>query len=333
MYQNNNKFFKVNWNPFTVTLLQPLSVTTDPYTLKREIKKALVEIRDTVSDPLILTWSGGFDSAFAVLCYLELINEKKLTSNCYSLAGARFTDGKISSNKDYRRGELFLKHINISSYGVNVNLQGVLVDRDFILKCATAMMDYKFASFAFAAQQVWRDDQDGCVIFHMGGQAIRLNTGSSEKTISDNQGICLFHPYQFSDFKEKSNNINVYTWNAEIFNSFITPYALIAPTVEYNKDWHTSEYDAWVIESHMARNITMLTCFPELVLLYPKIGTIGFKQFLLDKKDEKTKNYWYDTMKVVNKFVGQTSPHVFLKLPNGDPVTSIDQTQKFFSQR
>ena len=333
MFQNNNKFFKIDWNPFAVTLLQPLSVTTDPYTLKREIKKALVEIRDTVNDPLILTWSGGFDSAFAVLCYLELINEKKLTSNCYSLAGARFTDGKISSNKDYRRGELFLKHINISSYGVNVNLQGVLVDRDFILKCATAMMDYKFASFAFAAQQVWRDDQDGCVIFHMGGQAIRLNTGSSETINKDNQGICLFHPYQFSDFKEKSNNINVYTWNAEIFNSFITPYALIAPTVEYNKDWHTSEYDAWVIESHMARNITMLTCFPELVLLYPKIGTIGFKQFLLDKKDEKTKNYWYDTMKVVNKFVGQTSPHVFLKLPNGDPVTSIDQTQKFFSQR
>ena len=332
MFQNNNKFFKIDWNPFAVTLLQPLSVTTDPYTLKREIKKALVEIRDTVNDPLILTWSGGFDSAFAVLCYLELINEKKLTSNCYSLAGARFTDGKISSNKDYRRGELFLKHINISSYGVNVDLQGVLVDRDFILKCAKAMMDYKFASFAYAAQQVWRDDQDGCVIFHMGGQAIRLNTGSSEKTNSDNQGICLFHPYQFSDFKEKSNNINVYTWNAEIFNSFITPYALIAPTVEYNKDWHTSEYDAWVIESHMARNITMLTCFPELVLLYPKIGTIGFKQFLLDKKDEKTKNYWYETMKIVNKFVGQTSPHVFLKLPNGDPVTSIDETQKFFSQ-
>ena len=160
MYQNNNKFFKVNWNPFAVTLLQPLSVTTDPYTLKREIKKALVEIRDTVSDPLILTWSGGFDSAFAVLCYLELINEKKLTSDCYSLAGARFTDGTISSNKDYRRGELFLKHINISSYGVNVDLQGVLVDRDFILKCAKAMMNYKFASFAYAAQQVWRDDQE-----------------------------------------------------------------------------------------------------------------------------------------------------------------------------
>ena len=331
MFQNNNKLFKVDWNPFAVTLLQPLSVTTDPYTLKREIKKALVEIRDTVSDPLILTWSGGFDSAFAVLCYLELINEKKLTSDCYSLAGARFTDGKIRATKDFRRGELFLEHINISSYGVKVDLQDVLIDRDFILKCAKAMMDSKFANFGFAFQDVWRNNQDGCVIFHMGGQAIRLNTGGSEKINSANQGMCLFHPYQFSDFKENNNNINVFTWNAEIFNSFITPYALNAPTVEYNKDWHTSKYDAWVIESHMSRNIIMLTCFPELVLLYPKISTISFQDFLLDKKDEKTKNYWYDTIKIVDKFIGQTSPHVFLKFPNGDPVTSIEQTQKFFS--
>ena len=132
-HTKNNKLFTVTFNPFSVTLLQPLSVTTDPYTPKRELKKILVEIRDTVSGPLILSWSGGFDSAFAVLCYLDLIDEGKLTKDSYSISGARFTDGtEKSANIDFARGERFLEYLNIDSYGIKVDLQEVIIDADFL---------------------------------------------------------------------------------------------------------------------------------------------------------------------------------------------------------
>jgi len=325
-HTKNNKLFTVTFNPFSVTLLQPLSITTDPYTLKRELKKALIEIRDTVSGPLILSWSGGFDSAFAVLCYLELIDEGKLTGDSYSLAGARFTDGKTIANIDFARGERFLKHINIDSYGINVDLQETIIDDEFIKKCCSICIENGSSSLGFAAQEVWRNSQDGCVIFHMGQTSFRLNLGSEMELEHPNEGICNFQPFQFGDFKEDANSINVFTWNQEIFQSFITPYVLEAPRVEYDEVCHSNEYAAWVIDSQMGRNLIMLTCFPKLILLYPKLPTMN--PFVLDHRTSHISDV---AMKIVSRYEGGEPTHAYLTLPNGDYVTSIEQTQEFFT--
>ena len=322
-HTKNNKLFTVTFNPFSVTLLQPLSVTTDPYTPKRELKKILVEIRDTVSGPLILSWSGGFDSAFAVLCYLDLIDEGKLTKDSYSISGARFTDGtEKSANIDFARGERFLEYLNIDSYGIKVDLQEVIIDADFLKKCASVCIENRSASIGFAAQEVWRNNQDGCVIFHMGHAPF----DGLREGLDTHLGICRFHPFQFGDFKEDANSINVFTWNQEIFNSFITPYILEAPSVGYDQDCHSSEYAAWVINTHMGRNIVMLTCFPKLVLLYPKIPTMD--PFGLD---DRTVHISGAAMKIVSRYEGGEPTHAYLTLPNGDYVTSIEQTQEFFT--
>ena len=326
-HTKNNKLFTVTFNPFSVTLLQPLSVTTDPYTLKRELKKALIEIRDTVSGPLILSWSGGFDSAFAVLCYLDLIDEGKLTKDSYSISGAKFTDGtEQSANIDFARGERFLEYLNIDSYGIKVDLQEVIIDADFLKKCVSVCIENGSSSIGFAAQEVWRNNQDGCVIFHMGQTSFRLNLGGEGKIKTQIRGICNFHPFQFGDFKEDANSINVFTWNQEIFQSFITPYVLEAPRVEYDEVCHSNEYAAWVIDSQMGRNLIMLTCFPKLILLYPKLPTMN--PFVLDHRAVHISEV---AQRLVTRYEGGEPTHAYLTLPNGDYVTSIEQTQEFFT--
>ena len=333
-HTKNNKLFTVTFNPFSVTLLQPLSVTTDPYTLKRELKKALIEIRDTVSGPLILSWSGGFDSAFAVLCYLDLIDEGKLTKDSYSISGARFTDGKTTATIDFARGERFLEYLNIDSYGIKVDLQEVIIDADFLKKCVGVCIENRSSMIGLAAQEVWRNNQDGCVIFHMGQTSFRNNLGGPGVVKTPPPGICSFIPFQFGDFKEDANSINIFTWNQEIFQSFITPYVLEAPSVEYDEVCHSNKYAAWAIDTQMGRNLIMLTCFPKLILLYPKLPTMNI--FALDSNgnwalDHGAIHYVTIATRLVKRYEGGKPTHAYLKLPNGDYVTSIEQTQEFFT--
>ena len=200
------------------------------------------------------------------------------------------------------------------------------MDAAFLKKCSSVCIENGSSSIGFAAQEVWRNNQDGCVIFHMGQTSFRLNLGGPEEIKTQTQGICNFHPFQFGDFKEDANSINIFTWNQEIFQSFITPYVLEAPRVEYDEVCHSNEYAAWVIDSQMGRNLIMLTCFPKLILLYPKLPTMN--PFVLDHRTAHISDV---AMKIVSRYEGGEPTHAYLTLPNGDYVTSIEQTQEFFT--
>ena len=58
---------------FSVTINHPVWITDDVYVAKVEAKRVLLEMVDTHSK-LILAYSGGTDSSFALCCIRDLIN-------------------------------------------------------------------------------------------------------------------------------------------------------------------------------------------------------------------------------------------------------------------
>ena len=70
----------------------------------------------------------------------------------------------------------------------------------------------------------------------------------------------------------------------------------------------------------------MLTCFPKLILLYPKLPTMDYAAL-----DHRTAHISDVAMRIVSRYEGGEPTHAYLKFPNGDYVTSIEQTQEFFT--
>ena len=65
---------------FSVTINHPVWITDDVYVAKVEAKRVLLEMVDTHSK-LILAYSGGTDSSFALCCIRDLVHEGKLKSD------------------------------------------------------------------------------------------------------------------------------------------------------------------------------------------------------------------------------------------------------------
>ena len=72
-------FIKAQFTPtFCATLHRPVYMTDDNYKLKREIKRALIEIREFYTGVIVIPYSGGFDSVFVALCFKECVEQGTL---------------------------------------------------------------------------------------------------------------------------------------------------------------------------------------------------------------------------------------------------------------
>ena len=61
-----------------VILHKPLHENTDFTSVKHEVKRVLLEIREAYGKPIRLGFSGGTDSLFLLNCYKDLMEEGKL---------------------------------------------------------------------------------------------------------------------------------------------------------------------------------------------------------------------------------------------------------------
>ena len=305
------ELFDVCFNPFNVTLLKPIHVVEDYTAVKTHTKRVLVEIADSYSEPLYLTWSGGFDTAFLLLCFLELVKENVLPITTFSLKGAEFVYEGERVCKDWERGLDFLQKVVPKDLDISIEPCDLSVRHAFTTNAAKLVKEIRRPAIGCLIQEQWRRKQKGSSII---GICYPNRTDDTSSLID-----CMTD--QFWHYLENSSVIEVYSWDADIYSTFITPFYLDKPFVDFNKNWHYNSYLWRALNTKMPKFISFLLCFPILYELFPKIATAPSSLHPHFEKLAEELDYFYRDIKF--------STHI--KLPNNEIITSVDQIQKYFN--
>lgn len=99
----NGKQIRVPGQPPTfskeIILHKPLHYNTDYTEIARHAKRVLLEIREAVSKPVRIGFSGGTDSLFLLFSYLELVKEDKVSKDDFIITNLKFIYEKGHSPK------------------------------------------------------------------------------------------------------------------------------------------------------------------------------------------------------------------------------------------
>ena len=71
-------------------LTKPFIETDDMYGVRSTVQDYLCKIRETRSEELAITYSGGIDSSFLLLCYQDCINQGRLSEDDYEIISFDF---------------------------------------------------------------------------------------------------------------------------------------------------------------------------------------------------------------------------------------------------
>ena len=319
--------FDVSIDPFKVVLLHPIYSTDDYHALKFHTKRVLLEILDTYgSESLNLTWSGGMDSAFIGLCFNELVEEGILPSSTFSFYSARYIlDGKPCSIEFKRGLSFYKKYINsdiaLHIYDVNLN------DKTFLKKSCLLVNEIRWPSLGGLIQEQFRRD--------IGGRYI---VGINFPYRHDNTSLFRTNTQQHWHNLPNSTCINVFDWDADIYSSFITPFFINRPLIPYKKEYHLKQY-LW--KGMKGKTVQYMLCFPQLYELIfkhetvPYIGSFASNQEFLERMwlyGYENGNLTIQQSKLNVKNQDMNSYKTSIILPNGERITSVEQTQEFFNR-
>ena len=323
--------FDVSIDPFKVALLHPIYSTDDYLAVKLHTKRVLLEILDTYgSESLKLTWSGGLDSAFIGLCFNELVEEGILPSSTFSFYSARYIlDGKPCSI-EFKRGLSFYKKyinsdIDLHIYDINLN------DKTFLKKSCLLVNEIRWPSLGGLIQEQFRRD--------IGGRYIVGINYPRRHNWDDYPGAFLtVKTESFWPYLPNSTCINVFDWDVDIWSSLITPFFINRPIVLYRKDFHFNKY-LW--DGIKGKTVQYMLCFPQLYELIfkhetvPYIGSFASNQEFLERMwlyGYENGNLSIQQYKLNVKNQDMNSFKTYITLPNGECITSVEQTQEFFNR-
>ena len=71
-------------------LTKPFIETDDMYGVRSTVQDYLCKIRETRSEELAITYSGGIDSSFLLLCYQDCIKQGRLSKDHYQIISFDF---------------------------------------------------------------------------------------------------------------------------------------------------------------------------------------------------------------------------------------------------
>ena len=307
--------FDVSFDPFKVVLKKPLHVAPDVYDVKRQVKRCLLEIKEWADRDIYLSWSGGFDGAFSVLSFLELVEEGKLPIDAYIIRGAQFTVNNLNICPDWQRGVFFLDEIY--QPGMRVDLQNVNIDKSFLKQMTDICFELKQAELGWAMQEAWRRNQDELCVLHMG---FPFPTYKEDVLVD-------FNTFNFLECLPTSPTVNIYQWNESVFSSFFTDFFLNIPYVPYNSDVHYDKYLWWTYTSQLHKMIYFLLCYPNLMKLFMKNST--WRGHLI--KDPNIANFFSQSKSILITELRNESINCSMTLPNGEVVKSIEHSQEFFN--
>uniref|UniRef100_UPI0030DDB294 hypothetical protein n=1 Tax=uncultured Planktosalinus sp. TaxID=1810935 RepID=UPI0030DDB294 len=214
---------------FEITLNYPLWITENPFKLKEETKRAILEIIDSYGK-VSLGYSGGSDSGFVLCCIHDLIDEGKITKNTIEIwQGIFIIDG--NPQLDSERATRFA-----NSLGFEPRMCEFIIDNAFNKK----LMDYAL-KYVDRHQSMTGEDPYICLIqdyvasIQDSTVLTVSNTGTSlgfgwnpkdEVNLSRWSENWLISLYQVTHYDSDSNTVEALCWDNKVFSCLISPFKI-----------------------------------------------------------------------------------------------------------
>ena len=279
----NDLFTPTFGENFKVTLNYPLWIVENPYKLKEEVKRGLLEMADTY-DKLSLAYSGGSDSGFILCCLHDLIKEGKLKKDTIEVFQGVFIIND-EPQYDMNRAIKFANSLGIDPKIVEINL-----DKDTDVWTSiwneASKSNEKYGGlyvveddmFAVTLQNYVAGIQDGMVIRDSWGNIpvrnLQIHGGD------DTPGITLQMMYQYDPDK---NFVEMYAWNNKILSCTISPYGLKKRPINCEPFRSPIDLPANVHPLHpknvdklLSKWVIYLQCYPEMTEIFYKFKTDGY---------------------------------------------------------
>jgi len=261
---------------FKATLNHPLWITSNPYKLKEEVKRGLLEIVDT-HNKLSLAYSGGSDSGFILCCLHDLIKEGKLKKDTIEVfQGVFIINDELPY--DMNRAIKFANSLGFDPRIVEINL-----DKDTDVWTNLWDQSVKFIEthggrqftlqdiFPLTVQNYLMDIQDSVVISgYLSSKRIGYNNWDVSLLMLEH-----YHP--------DSNHVDVLSWNNKIVSSFFSPFKFKKNLINtepfkkpVTKKWLTHPLYPSRFDNDFPKLLIYLQCYPEMNEILYKFKTLGY---------------------------------------------------------
>ena len=268
----NDLFTPTFGENFKVTLNYPLWIVENPYKLKEEVKRGLLEMVDT-HNKLSLAYSGGSDSGFILCCLHDLIKEGKLKKDTIEVFQGVFIIND-EPQYDMNRAIKFANSLGIDPKIVEINLDN---DTDVWTSIwnEASKSNEKYGGlctlehnlFAVTVQNYVSAIQDSMVIRETFVDRDRL-------------GVTLQMLYQYDPDK---NFVEMYAWDNKILSCTISPYGLKKRPINCVPFRSPIDLPANVHPLHpknvdklLSKWVIYLQCYPEMTEIFYKFTTLGY---------------------------------------------------------
>jgi hypothetical protein len=285
-----------NNNEFEVTLNYPLWITENPYKLKDEVKRGLLEMVDTY-DKLSLAYSGGSDSGFILCCLCDLIEQGKLKKDTIDIfMGVFYTKTFPYSDTCGLQAGLFRAIRFANSLGIdprlveiefdNLNVYNEIKDQQFKWAEIYNSILRKDATYAAALQTYVCSMQDSTVIR---GGVLGL-TGYLSQGFNNTAGL-LVGPEQIKHYHSDCDEVQMFLWDNKIFSCFFSPFSMKKRDID-NAGWalktetkrirdprvemynEQNPLSVKKMNKYLGKWMLYLQCYPEMSQIFGKIHTL-----------------------------------------------------------
>tara|TARA_Y100000004_G_scaffold23798_1_gene24075 strand:- start:3 stop:932 length:930 start_codon:yes stop_codon:yes gene_type:complete len=293
-------------------LTKPFIETDDMLGVRSTVQDYLCKIREMRSEELVILYSGGIDSSFLLLCYQDCIKQGRLSIDDYEIISFDFLPQDQPDKIKYWFAETYLSSLNI-------NYVPLILDSKFIINLFRLLRTFTLRPWQFGVNV-----QSYCYSLFPTKTFIIWDLGPRINFIMGVAGM-----------SNKENNTNVLNLpsyyecakSSWVKNCYLSFTAAPEEVIEIDPQIASRSY------YYKVPKWQFFMCYPELYTLWPKRLTL---YNVSEKHQKRLYKFYYDFIDKSNlPFVAERNYVDFsfpIHLPNGDRVTSVEQTQEFFNR-
>ena len=327
-----------NNNEFEVTLNYPLWITENPYKLKDEVKRGLLEMVDTY-DKLSLAYSGGLDSGFVLCCLCDLIEQGKLKKDTIDIfMGVFYTKTFPYSDIYGLQAGLFRAIRFANSLGIdprlfeiefdNLNVYNEIKDQQFKWAGIYKTILRTDATYAVALQNYVCSMQDSTVI--RANDFLQMAKSTKDKAADKrfiNDTNLLVEAEHIRHYHPDCNQVQMLSWDNKIFSCMFSPFRMkqrdIDNVLDPRVEMHSGQ-SSKNMNDNLAKWMLYLQCYPEMSQIFGKIPTLiryrddtAIEPGAVIEPGVEVDGYFFDEMKpqLIEKYGYRAAT---LKLQNGE---------------
>ena len=294
-------------------LKKPLKYNTDPFACKHATMNLLVQLSKE-HDKLYLPYSGGTDSSFICLCYKECLEKNLLYKDIYTIFRCNFNvEGKRLQPDWERANHWYDKHINLPSKQIEIDLFSKEHGDAFI----STFLKYKY-NFGSLIQFYMLSILDSPAVQNVYSNCIYKHSSNYylpiPNAIPNSIEVSLYEEVAFSCF-----NVLTFLYSPLIFQKPFRPSKTI--------------YEDYIFSLVGKSASVYWSSFPQLFELAPKRTTASLNTIPETLKVREFKKFYAKNYKGHNRTnpVEEGGRSLPLLLPDGQAVSSFEQTQEFFN--